>query len=114
MFYNLYNWYKLIGVLPGFRQNREFMETMMGVRERLTDEIAERIRPHPSWDTFRGKLRKFRVGVRFVFYHFFIQTIVNRFLAFFNREYLKYRDIDYTRLSSDGIFGTTWRWTARC
>jgi pyruvate,water dikinase len=104
VFYNLYNWYRLIGVLPGFRHNRDFMETMMGVRERLSDEIAERIKPHPSWDTWRGKFRKLRVGLRFIFYHFAIQTIVDRFLSFFNRAYLKYRNIDYTRLSSDAIF----------
>jgi pyruvate,water dikinase len=104
VFYNLYNWYKLIGVLPGFRHNRDFMETMMGVRERLADEVAERVRPHPSWDTWRGKLRRLRVGLRFGFYHFAIQAIVDRFLTFFNRAYLKYRNIDYTRLGSDAIF----------
>ena len=43
VFYNLYNWYKLVGVLPGFKQNKQFMETMMGVREGLSDEIEERI-----------------------------------------------------------------------
>jgi pyruvate,water dikinase len=104
VFYNLYNWYKLIGVLPGFSQNRDFMETMMGVRERLSDEIAERVKPHPSWDTWLGQLRKLRVGLRFLFYHFVIQTVVDRFLAFFQRAYQKYRGIDYTRLSSDAIF----------
>lgn len=104
VFYNLYNWYKLVGVLPGFKHNRQFMETMMGVREGLSAEIEERIKPHPSWDTWRGKLRKLRTGLTFLYYHFTIQRIVNRFLADFRLQYDVYRRHDYRRLPSDEIF----------
>lgn len=41
VYYNLYNWYRLVSVLPGYRLNRRFMEQMMGVRESLPDDIAE-------------------------------------------------------------------------
>ena len=58
VYYNLYNWYKLVGVLPGFKQNRQFMETMMGVSESLSEEIAQRIKPHASWETWRGRWRR--------------------------------------------------------
>jgi rifampicin phosphotransferase len=37
VYYNLLNWYRTLGLLPGFRMNRGFMERMMGVRERLED-----------------------------------------------------------------------------
>jgi phosphohistidine swiveling domain-containing protein len=104
VFYNLYNWYKLVGVLPGFRHNREFMETMMGVKEALTGEIAERIRPHPSWDTFRGKLRRLWVGVRFFGYHLRIQSLCDQFLRFFDRAYRRFRALDYRQMRSDEIF----------
>jgi len=40
VYYNLYNWYRLVAVLPGYRFNRRFMEQMMGVRESLPDDIA--------------------------------------------------------------------------
>ncbi len=103
VYYNLYNWYKLVGVLPGFSRNRQFMETMMGVSEELSSEIAERIRPHPSWETMRGKLRRFVTGVSFVVYHFRIQPIVDRFLSDFQKEYNDFRHRDYRRMSSDGI-----------
>jgi rifampicin phosphotransferase len=43
VYYNLLNWYRLIAMLPGYRSNRSFMEQMMGVREKLPDEIAEQI-----------------------------------------------------------------------
>ena len=37
VYYNLLNWYRVLGLLPGYAWNREFMERMMGVRERLTE-----------------------------------------------------------------------------
>ena len=37
VYYNLLNWYRVLALLPGYALNREFMERMMGVRERLAD-----------------------------------------------------------------------------
>jgi len=33
VFYNLLNWYAMVRLFPGYEQNRQFMESMMGVRE---------------------------------------------------------------------------------
>jgi pyruvate,water dikinase len=104
VFYNLYNWYKLVGVLPGFRHNRQFMETMMGVSEALSDEVAERIRPHPSWESFLGKIRRLKTGIAFFGYHLFAQTIVDRFLRYFHRHYERYRKLPFQRMTSDELF----------
>lgn len=41
VYYNLFNWYRLVAVLPGYAFNRKFMEQMMGVRESLADATAE-------------------------------------------------------------------------
>ena len=40
VYYNLLNWYRVLALLPGFRTNRRFMETMMGVRESLPEEVV--------------------------------------------------------------------------
>lgn len=104
VYYNLYNWYKLVGVLPGFRHNRRFMETMMGVSEELSEEIRERVRPHPSWDTPRGRWRRLRAGLAFAVYHLRIQVIVDRFLAFFHPRYEHYRRLDFEAMRSDELF----------
>ncbi len=103
VYYNLFNWYKLVGVLPGFKQNREFMETMMGVSESLTDEIANRIKPHSSWDTPAGKLRQMVTGFNFIKYHFTIQTVVDDFLITFHRDYDKYRAMPLKRMRGDQL-----------
>lgn len=103
VYYNLFNWYKLVGVLPGFKMNREFMETMMGVSEGLTDEISDRIQPHPSWNTITGRIRKFISGFNFLKYHFTIQSIVDDFLATFRKDYEKYRNHPLSRLRGDQL-----------
>ena len=104
VFYNLYNWYKLVGVLPGFKHNREFMETMMGVGQSLSAEIKERIEPHPSWNTLLGSIRKIRTGLVFIYYHFNIQNIVARFLLDFDRDYQLYRGQNFSSMRSDELF----------
>lgn len=35
IYYNLLNWYKVLSLLPGYSINADFMEQMMGVKERL-------------------------------------------------------------------------------
>lgn len=103
VYYNLFNWYKLVGVLPGFKQNREFMETMMGVTEALSDEINERIKPHESWDTLAGRIRKFRTGLNFLYYHWTIQSMVDDFLKSFHREYDRYKAMPLRTLRGDEL-----------
>ena len=103
VYYNLFNWYKLVGVLPGFQQNREFMETMMGVSEALTQEISERIKPHESWNTFRGRMRKLMTGLNFLKYHWFIQFVVDDFLKTFHKEYDRTRNLPLRQMRADQL-----------
>ncbi len=35
VYYNLQNWYRLIRLFPGFQYNAQFMEAMMGLKEKL-------------------------------------------------------------------------------
>ncbi|MBI2520199.1 MAG: phosphoenolpyruvate synthase [Bdellovibrio sp.] len=120
VFYNLLNWYKLTSILPGYKYNRQFMETMMGTNESLQNEIAERIRP-PEFD--RGpwaSFRKFLTGAKFLYYHFTIQTVVDDFLSYFHSIYNQFRKHDYSRMPSHEIYQDyqaleekmLWRWHA--
>ena len=58
IYYNLVSWYRLLALFPGYHLNRSFMEQMMGVKEGIPPEVAERLAP-PD----RGRLRE---GVRVV------------------------------------------------
>lgn len=103
VFYNLFNWYKLVGVLPGFKSNKEFMETMMGVSEGLSSEIEERTKSHPSWGTFRGKLRTAVTGFNFLKYHFIIKSVVEDFLATFHKDYDRFKAMPLSRMRGDEL-----------
>lgn len=99
VYYNLLNWYKLTSVLPGYKYNRTFMETMMGTNKSLESEIAERIRPPVSQSIF---IKTF-TGLKFLYYHFVIQNKIDDFLNYFQSIYDKYRRIDYSKMSADEI-----------
>ena len=57
VYYNLLSWYKLIAILPGYKQNAKFMEQMMGVKAELPDEIR-RLLPAPSDSSLFSAVRK--------------------------------------------------------
>ncbi|MBR6462801.1 phosphoenolpyruvate synthase, partial [bacterium] len=48
-YYNLRNWYRVLMMLPGYRVNAGFMETMMGVKEPLREKPLIRPSRRPEW-----------------------------------------------------------------
>ncbi len=69
VYYNMISWYKLIAILPGYQMNREFMETMMGVKEELPANIRSQL---PVND--KGKLANYWDFISSIF------TISSKFL----------------------------------
>lgn len=57
VYYNLYNWYRALALLPGFSSNRRFMEQMMGVREGLPPEIATELEAQTRSNPWEDRLR---------------------------------------------------------
>lgn len=41
IYYNLVNWYRLVFLFPGAASNKAFMETMMGVKQKLNPELSQ-------------------------------------------------------------------------
>ena len=100
VYYNLLNWYKLTSILPGFKYNRGFMETMMGTSEALMDEVADRIKPPGFQETFTSKIRRFFTGLKFLYFHFTAQKMVDDFLNYFHEIYGEYRTRNYAQMPS--------------
>lgn len=120
VYYNLLNWYKLTSILPGYKYNRQFMETMMGTNEALQDEIAERVKPPEFHHGIGSKFRQFVTGCKFFWFHLTIQSVVDNFLKEFHTVYNKFRRIPYHQLPSDKIYEyyqllekeMLWKWHA--
>lgn len=57
IYYSLLDWYRLLALLPGFRFNRRFMEQMMGVKESLPPDVAERLAASGRGERLRDAAR---------------------------------------------------------
>jgi pyruvate,water dikinase len=120
VYYNLLNWYKLTSILPGYKYNRSFMETMMGTDEALQDEIAERVKPPEFHHGIGAKFRQFITGMKFFYFHLNIQNVVDTFLSEFHKVYNKFRKINFNQLPADKIYEhymqlereMLWKWHA--
>ncbi len=104
IYYNLLNWYKLISILPGYKNNRSFMETMMGTNEAIHDEVAERVKPSDFQNGIGSFFRHLVTGIKFFYFHLNIQKVVDDFQDEFKIVYEKFRKIDYNRMSSDKVY----------
>ena len=98
IYYNLVSWYRLLLLLPGTASNKEYMETMMGVKQGLRPELASLFdfMNHPPEYSKLQKARLITVTlVRFLT----IDSIVSRFQAHFNAVYEKARQADLAGMS---------------
>ncbi|HEY4201638.1 MAG TPA: PEP/pyruvate-binding domain-containing protein [Devosiaceae bacterium] len=68
VYYNLGNWYRALALLPGFSLNSGYMETMMGVNEKLPPELVAGLAPPTlgGGAKLREWLRVGGVGLRLV------------------------------------------------
>ncbi len=79
VYYNLFNWYRLVAVLPGYAFNRRFMEQMMGVGESLANETAEALQPAPTGERLRDGLRLLSTMSGLLSAYLGINRLVRRF-----------------------------------
>ena len=74
VYYNLYGWYGLLGLVPGVGSNKKFMEQMMGVKESIPDDLF----PVPE-ATFKDKLGYLNTGLGLAKGFFKIRKMTNKF-----------------------------------
>jgi pyruvate,water dikinase len=93
VYYNLNNWYRLVRLFPGFNYNKKFMESMMGVRESLSDDSET---PAPGWvDRYFVELPALlRLLVRSTYNFIRVRKRVGDFEALFREHYGRWTSID--------------------
>ena len=93
IYYNLINWYHLLGLVPGIGGTSGFMETMMGVKQGLTPELAalfnRALRP-PRYSVWR----KLSFIAATVWRLVVLRRIIGRFVSDFAEVYDEARSKD--------------------
>ncbi len=118
IYYNLLNWYHLIGLFPGFKHNKGFMEGMMGVRESLPKD-AQALLQVPPPATLEESLRQKVLALSMARRFFTLDTIVGDFKRHFDRNYDDWRHIRFSgkpfeellmlMRQLEGIFLANWK-----
>ncbi len=67
-------------------------------------KIADRIKPPGFEEKLSSRIRRLFTGLKFLYFHFAIQRIVDRFHAYFYPIYDRFRAKDYARMPADEIY----------
>jgi pyruvate,water dikinase len=97
VYYNLQNWYRLIHLFPGFQYNAQFMESMMGLKEKL--DLDDAPLPASFWRRWFVELPALvRLLCRSALNFSRIRPIVAQFEANFHEHYDRWSKLDFNRL----------------
>lgn len=99
VYYNLLSWYKMLAMVPGYSINAQFMENMMGVKERF--ELKESY----GMNKGRAQLRTLLMIFKTIGIHIGLPKERKRFMAHLNRTMTTYKAIDFDALSPKEIIG---------
>lgn len=99
VYYNLLSWYKMLAMAPGYSLNAEFMETMMGVKERF--ELAEQYQMSKG----RARWRIFLMVIRIIRIHIGLKRERKRFVQHLNKTMKEFQALPLEELSPEEIIG---------
>ncbi|HEX6904390.1 MAG TPA: phosphoenolpyruvate synthase [Thermoanaerobaculia bacterium] len=95
VYYNLFNWYRLVRLFPGFNYNKSFMESMMGVREAANMD-EEPAAPASGFQRYTVELPALlRLVGRSTRNFFRIRRIVGDFQDHFRTHYERWSALDF-------------------
>lgn len=94
VYYNLLSWYKALALLPGYSLNAEFMEKMMGVKERFELKNVKK------YSKLQEYIRIVRMGSKLVKNMLQLPKMKRKFVEEFNQTLEKYNAIDFYALPS--------------
>lgn len=98
VYYNLFNWYRLVRLFPGFNYNKTFMESMMGVREGLRQE--DEPAPVTGLQRYTRELPALvRLVGRSALNFLNIRRIVADFQAHFREHYERWSAMDFRAMA---------------
>ncbi|MFE7132094.1 phosphoenolpyruvate synthase [Streptomyces sp. NPDC057638] len=104
VYYNLFNWYRMVRIAPLYRLNRRVLEIAIGVEEELDDTTAEAIYPYTFASSPRGRLTRARTAAVFVRRFLTMNRSVERFIAYFYAAYEEFDNVDYDAMEGQEVY----------
>lgn len=101
VYYNLRSWYLLLRLFPGFQYNRQFMESMMGVKESYEPEAEAP--PSAARRYFVELPALIRLLVRSIWNFARIRTLVSRFEALFEHHYQRWAAMRFPEMRAHDL-----------
>ena len=106
VYYNLFNWYRLIRLFPGFQLNKEFMESMMGVDEPLDVEGESLETSFFEKAADVGSLA--RLALRSAINFGRIEKVADDFEAHFDSHFSQWENLDLQSMRPDELMQLYW------
>lgn len=97
VYYNLLNWYRMLAMVPGYRINARFMETMMGVKERFDLKETRSGSKLGAWARIALML------LRMLWLFITLPWARRRFQAHLDRVMAEYEALDLNRCTADEL-----------
>ncbi len=97
VYYNLLNWYKMLAMLPGYSLNAQFMEEMMGVKERFV--LKEKMEMGKGW----AWLRSFWMILNMIKLHWNLKKDRKKFTGKVEQILSNYNKINFNELTAQEI-----------
>jgi phosphohistidine swiveling domain-containing protein len=101
VYYNLFSWYRMLTLFPGYKLNARFMENMMGVKERFD------LPKEDSSSKFGALLRTLWMVVKILKHMFTIKSQTKRYLKDVKRTISEFKELDLEEMSA---YDTMIRW----
>ncbi len=92
VYYNLLNWYKMLAMLPGYSLNAQFMENMMGVKERFELQDAFKMSKGRAWIRIVGMV------INIIAKQVSLKKERKRFQTVLHKVLHNYQDIDFSEM----------------
>lgn len=97
VYYNLLNWYRLLRLMPGYEINASFMESMMGVKQKLT--TIPKVKPSKK----NKYVRLFNLFTSLVGNLFRLPKDIDKFYAHINDTLCPYENADLNKFTSNQL-----------
>ena len=97
VYYNLLSWYKMLAMVPGYSLNAEYMETMMGVKERFELKDSKQLSKTTAY--YRLTINIFKMLKSLLT----LPRERRKFIVDLNQIIARYKAIDYDKQRTDEL-----------